>query len=470
MPSKLKSRLLTFFRPLLRALGMSSSLGPQSSTSPPFHLLDTKLQTGVETYTQYITTAYEARDPSFPKSLRVTQLDLVKQVVKSEHEYMVAWVQALDGFTQYLSFERAGIAAQLEDQHPSSSLLSFRPSRSDTALAHPRRVTAPVPGTSRLGQDDLSLPAQHDIPISPPTPDIPLSHSSTSAPPHDAASADLRPHTTKHRLSSSTSSPFTSSSSSSNIASLDSLSRQGDARDTVSGHAKPTQTPYDIVIGTLSLSSLDPPLLLHELAVLAQTVHTSATTYKLFSTNCYWFCGMMMNAVEARAGVEMELIDVKVSASRALLPYHVYRSLRARLTGQQKGGKNGTWKWLRVYTPLPDAKAKILRKEWEKDLATFETELEERRQALGKEAAEKLKHAERATEMERKLKEDAERATAMERKFKEDAEDAVEKFKEAAEDAVEKLKEAAERDRQVAAERERILLEKLARFQSQAPA
>ncbi|KAF8061626.1 hypothetical protein FPV67DRAFT_289018 [Lyophyllum atratum] len=162
---------------------------------------------------------------------------------------------------------------------------------------------------------------------------------------------------------------------------------------------------------------------------------------------------MMMNAVEARAGVEMELIDVKVSAVGALLPYHVYRSLRARLTGQQKGGKNGTWKWLRVYTPLPDAKAKILRKEWEKDLATFETELEERRQALGKE------DAERATAMERKFKEDAERATAMERKFKEDAEDAVEK-----------LKEAAERDRQVAAERERILLEKLARFQSQAPA
>jgi hypothetical protein len=69
---------------------------------------------------------------------------------------------------------------------------------------------------------------------------------------------------------------------------------------------KPLHTPGDRVLGRLRFTGTR-PLYLYELVVLAVTMHESETCYRLFSTNCYWFAGLLMNILEKDYGLELEV-------------------------------------------------------------------------------------------------------------------------------------------------------------------
>ena len=51
---------------------------------------------------------------------------------------------------------------------------------------------------------------------------------------------------------------------------------------------------------------------LYELVVLAVTMHESKACYRLYSTNCYWFAGLLMNILERDYGLEFEVEKQRV--------------------------------------------------------------------------------------------------------------------------------------------------------------
>jgi hypothetical protein len=156
----------------------------------------------------------------------------------------------------------------------------------------------------------------------------------------------------KQRSSASTSSWSSSQSSSTGVASLDSLSPPHDAVDMVRGLAKPKHAAKDVVIGTIHLDST--PVYLYELVILASTIHNSNRCYLLFSMNCYWFAGMLMNVLEERINLKMDTLPEK------------------RLLGIKKKGKNGKWTFVRVYKPAPLETVEAVLAEFEKNLFKFE--------------------------------------------------------------------------------------------------
>jgi hypothetical protein len=120
-------------------------------------------------------------------------------------------------------------------------------------------------------------------------------------------------------------SPSTSSSSES---SMDYLSKRSDALDAVRTLDKPLHAPGDCVLGSLRFAGTR-PFYLYELVVLAVTMHESQACYRLFSTNCYWFAGLLMNILEKDYGLKLAV-------------------------EKRRGVKPGTWIAIPVYEQAPD--------------------------------------------------------------------------------------------------------------------
>lgn len=70
--------------------------------------------------------------------------------------------------------------------------------------------------------------------------------------------------------------------------------------------------PGDRVLGRLRFTGTTRPLYLYELVVLAVTMHESEACYRLCSTNCYWFSGLLMNILERDYGLELEVEKQRV--------------------------------------------------------------------------------------------------------------------------------------------------------------
>jgi len=84
---------------------------------------------------------------------------------------------------------------------------------------------------------------------------------------------------------------------------------------------------------------------LYELAVLAATLHTSMTTYRLLSKNCYWYSGLLLNLLEMKHGVK----------------------------AVAKGGRHGTWKcYVRLYQQAEEAELRPVIDTFHYDLEAFD--------------------------------------------------------------------------------------------------
>jgi hypothetical protein len=87
---------------------------------------------------------------------------------------------------------------------------------------------------------------------------------------------------------------------------MDYISKQSDAIDTVRTLDRHLHAPGDRMLGRLRFTGTR-PFYLYELVVLAVTMHESQTCYRLFSTNCYWFAGLLMNILEKDHGLKLEV-------------------------------------------------------------------------------------------------------------------------------------------------------------------
>ena len=250
-----------------------------------------ELQSGatfeVNPYREHLRLAYSAEDSGHMSAMRVTELHLVKQMTKlSKHEYLVAHISAQDGTKRYLAVER--LRGELLVGHAGSS--SSLTSRSDTALAQ-----------------------------------------ST-----DASAVD--------HLQNNSPKPSRETS----IASLDSLSKKPlNANDVVRAMDGPLHHEKDRTLGRLVFKE-DNPLYLYRLAILAVTLHEDAKLYKLFSTNCFWFSGLLVSMLETISDVTFEAGDGKGKGKG-----------KEKGKGKPEGeGIQGQWNGLQVYrdpaTPRTD--------------------------------------------------------------------------------------------------------------------
>ncbi|KIM46636.1 hypothetical protein M413DRAFT_440242 [Hebeloma cylindrosporum] len=419
MPSMLKSRFVRFFRPLLHAFGMSDP-APASAEPLSFaQLLATDLQSNVSNYVFQLSTALALQKP-WKTLLRVKTVFLVKQVSKtSEHEYFTALVELPDGQERYVSFERAG-SRPLYRPQPRIPRFGNWHSKSETALAddQPAAMTATQAVAEDPGPISSSEPPPEPEPIVAESPDA-----SALALPKDRRILNRFSASVSSALSSSASALSSSSSSSSpsssrsGVASLDSCSVPRDAHDIVRGHAQPTQTSNDVIMGTLSLESPEhPPIYLHELAVLAHTIHNNDSCYRLFTTNCYWFAGMMMDVLEKRINSQMRPPARKSWIGKVL---HL-------------GKSDGNWAYITVYAPAPSKTGTEVLAKFERDLSDFENKIQANQDAQDS----RLREAKKEAESERLLKEGAEARLT-------------------------KVEEEAKRERLAAAAREKELLERL---------
>jgi hypothetical protein len=232
----LKSCIRTFFAAIARAFGMSSnSLNPQ--------YFEFRSRIDITNYLDILELAYGQEDLERMNAMHVTKVVLRKQLdKKSEHEYLVAYIQTPAGTTKYLAIERLRGAENL-----SSHGEVVPTSQSDTALAC-------------VGCPDDILP----------TPSTPSRK--------------------KHHASGS---------SSSSISSLDSLSKKSPrhANDVVQVLDNPYHKEADKEFTQLEFTT-NRPLYLYQLAILAETLHKSEICYKLFSKNCYWFAGLLLDVLE----------------------------------------------------------------------------------------------------------------------------------------------------------------------------
>ncbi|KIM45518.1 hypothetical protein M413DRAFT_342242 [Hebeloma cylindrosporum] len=437
MPSMLKSRFVRFFRPLLHAFGMSDPAPASAETWSFAQLLATDLQSNVSNYVYQLSTALALQKP-WKTLLRVKTVFLVKQVSKtSEHEYFDALVELPDGQERYISFERAGSRPLYRPQSRLPHLRNWR-SKSETALTdeQPAAITA----TQDVAAEDPGPISSSEPP--PPEPEPIVAES-----PDASALALPKDRRILHRFSASVSSALSSSasalsssssssspsSSRSGVASMDSCSTARDAFDIVRGHAEPTQASNDVIMGTLFLESPDhPPIYLHELAVLAQTIHNNDNCYRLFTTNCYWFAGMMMDVLEKRINVQMQ------PAART--------SWIGKVLHRHLGKSDGNWAYVTVYSPAPSKAVADVLAEFERNLAEFEKKIQENQEAQDL----RLREAERKAEREQAWRKEEQKSKEEERRLKEEAEARVTR-----------LEEEAKRERLAAAAREKELLERL---------
>ena len=103
-------------------------------------------------------------------------------------------------------------------------------------------------------------------------------------------------HTSISGASPDTSPPPLNRSSSSVSSSLGNFLAQDTVTPLKDAHGKWHKD--DILVGTLIFSEKEPPL--HEVALLAGTIHDAGTSYLLFSNNCYHYSGTMMCTLHAK--------------------------------------------------------------------------------------------------------------------------------------------------------------------------
>ena len=81
------------------------------------------------------------------------------------------------------------------------------------------------------------------------------------------------------------------------------LAAMAAAYDRVKVSDHPYKSYRDTIVETLNLSERN--LYLHELLVAASHTHHCINSYKLFSTNCYWFVGSLMGLLQSYIGQEL---------------------------------------------------------------------------------------------------------------------------------------------------------------------
>jgi hypothetical protein len=238
----------------------------------------------VQAYHNLLMMGYEGHDDERMNAMCVTELRLLKQLKKSSgHEYVMASITTPDGSTKYLAIER----------HP-GDLSDSAPAQSDTSLP-------PIAseGHARVKSSSLRI--------------------------------KLQPR------------PFSTTSS---ITSLDSSSPKRDARDVIQVLDKPVHNNNDTCYGKLEFTSSN-PLYLYQLVTLALTLHESQTCYRLFSTNCYWFAGLLVDAVE-------KIYDMPFVNEEG-----------------QRWVQAGTWNAVPVYKKAPDDVIKTIIEEHSRCMKTF---------------------------------------------------------------------------------------------------
>ncbi|KIM46875.1 hypothetical protein M413DRAFT_23206 [Hebeloma cylindrosporum] len=427
MPFKL--RLLQFFRPLLRAFGMSDT-----ASNSPESLFFPNLPTNVNGYVLQVSADLKVQKNMF----RVKKVFLLKQLSQtSQHEYFTAVVEHPDGRDRFVSFERSGRHPSSEPQ-PKAPLNGVKKvfSKSDSALAG-TTATQNIHSSEPPPQPEPIVVESPD-PISPPVPKKRNILHRASASVSSALSVS----------SSSLSSPSASlsnsnSRNSSGVASLDSCFRAGEALDIVRVHPQLAQHPKDQIMGTLSLESPGlRPVYLHELAVLAQTIHNSNSCYRLFSSNCYWYAGMMMDVLGRR-----------VNSKMVLAPKSWILVLE---------NSHGDWKGLiTVYHAAPEGDVIDVLADFEGNLSKFEADIQAYYEEQDK-GEQRLKEAEAAKEEAEAAKEEAEAAKEEERRLKEEERRLKEEERRLKEEAEAALKS----ERLASAAREKELLEQLRLLQA----
>jgi hypothetical protein len=110
----------------------------------------------------------------------------------------------------------------------------------------------------------------------------------------------------------------------------------------------PYHDPKDKILGKLKFET-DRPLYLYQLAILAVTLHESDTCYRLFSKNCYWFAGLLVDVLK---------VDYK---------------LQFIGNGERRGGpQSGTWNHIPVFKEAPETAVNEIICECIKRVGVFE--------------------------------------------------------------------------------------------------
>lgn len=241
----------------------------------------------VAVYSQFLQSLYMTKEES--RALRIVGIDLMKNVKKgAEHESLRATVRDCQGVLWYVYFERmrGPIAAPAPPSHATQS---------DTNLSRQQRNRSSFRISSPL-------------------------HSSPSPSPSPS-----------------------SSHSSSSLTSSDSFSKDRNALDVATPLGEPSR-PGEHSMLYLEFEENKGPFL-YELAVLAATLHTSMTTYRLLSKNCYWYSGLLLNLLEMKHGVK----------------------------AVAKGGRHGTWKcYVRLYQQAEEAELRPVIDTFHYDLEAFD--------------------------------------------------------------------------------------------------
>ena len=97
------------------------------------------------------------------------------------------------------------------------------------------------------------------------------------------------------------------------LSGLFSTFRTHNAFDTVSIRQTLPRNKADIAIETVTFGD-ETPVYLCYVCLLALSLSSNEKAYKLLSTNCYWFAGMLMSLLEAEYRVRAERLTTSVSA------------------------------------------------------------------------------------------------------------------------------------------------------------
>lgn len=281
----LKSRIRTFFATIVRAFRMSSK-------NPQYFEFRSRID--ITNYVDILNLAYGQEDLERMNAMHVTKVVLRKQLdKKSEHEYLVVYIQTPAGTTKYLAIERLS------------------------------------------GPENLSLHGEV----------IPTSQSDAALAcagrPNDIIPTPSTPSRKEHRRRRA------SGSSSISIASLDSLSKNSprDANDVIQVLDEPYHKEAGKVFRELEFTT-NRPLYLYRLVILAETLHRNERCYRLFSKNCFWLAGLLLDVL----GADYELDRHKGSG------------------GQQ----SGTWHYIPVFTEVSKTTVNDIIREWNEHVGAFE--------------------------------------------------------------------------------------------------
>ena len=324
------SFIVTIYHHILHLLAMSSTSKSQRCEIPlcstPIQVYCDRLQA------QYIHEGLARMEQCF-----VEEIKLCKDInSRSKHEYLVAKVQALDA-SFFLAFER-GLGEMIDKA-------THREGEDDTSSQAPPGQPPDDSRSSTLASLDSSFHRRN-------ADDIVKYLESERYEGKYMLLRTLsfsRPTLTLPSSSSSPSGPLPSSTSSA-----------------------PLPLPSSFSSAPLPQVSSSSCLHLYELAVLANTIHTTKPEYLLLSDNCYFYAGTIAKVLQERYMPALEIGSEAMDRRLwRVLPERILTGLKGK--GKERNRKEreaGGWRGIEIYAGEKVNTAPLIEK-FERDLANF---------------------------------------------------------------------------------------------------